>query len=178
MSSLEVLVSEEQIQTRVRELGAQIRGDLGDEPIVLLCVLKGAFPFLADLARAIPGDVYVDFVQTSSWAGGRNATGSVRIKRDHDVDIAGKHVVIVEDIVDTGITLTYLRKLLQTRGPASIRVAAMLDKRDARLHQTHVEYVGFVIPNRFVVGYGLDDAERYRNLPYVAALDAEDAPSH
>ncbi len=170
--TLEVLVTEEDLQRRAKELGAEIRRDHGEAPIVLLCVLKGAFPFIADLARAIPGEVYVDFVQTSSWDGGREQMGSVQIKRDHDINVAGKHVVIVEDIVDTGSTLTYLRKILETRSPASVKVAAMLDKREARLHQTHVEYIGFVIPNRFVVGYGLDDDERFRNLPYVAALDS------
>ncbi|MDI9641584.1 hypoxanthine phosphoribosyltransferase [Kamptonema cortianum] len=172
---LETLITEAEIQDRVKELGVEIRNAIGEGPIVLLCVLKGAYPFMADLARAISGEVLVDFVQTSSWHGGRSSTGSVQIKRDHDIDIEGHHVVIVEDIVDTGTTLTYLRQLLKTRNPASLRVAAMLDKPEARKHEVHVEHLGFSIPNKFVVGYGLDDNERYRNLPYVAAL-VEDSP--
>lgn len=174
---LEVLISAERIQQRVAEIAAQIRSDLGpDTQIVLLCVLKGAFPFLADLARSLPGDVVFDFIQLSSWDGGRESTGTVRIKKDHDFDIKGRHVVIVEDIVDSGLTIAHLRELLATRAPASLRVATLLSKPDAHIHPTQIEYVGFEIPNKFVVGYGLDDKEMYRNLPYVALLsDSSDA---
>lgn len=168
--NLETLIPAEEIQARVAQIAKDIRRDVGDAPILLLCVLKGAFPFLADLAKNMDGDVLFDFIQVSSWAGGRESTGSVRIKKDHDFDIKGMHVVLVEDIVDSGLTLTYLRELLATRQPASLRVAALLSKPDAREHNVPVEYIGFEIENRFVVGYGLDDGERFRNLPYVAAV--------
>lgn len=167
---LETLLTEEQIQIRVAEIARQIRSDIGNEPILLLCVLKGAFPFLADLAKKMTGDVLFDFIQVSSWEGGRESKGSVRIKKDHDFDIKGMHVVIVEDIIDSGLTINHLRDLLTTRQPASLRVASLLSKPDARTHQADVEYIGFEIPNKFVVGYGLDDGERFRNLPYVAVL--------
>ncbi|MBL8068164.1 MAG: hypoxanthine phosphoribosyltransferase [Armatimonadetes bacterium] len=168
--NLETLIPADRIQARVAQIAQDIRRDIGDSPILLLCVLKGAFPFLADLAKNMEGDVLFDFIQVSSWAGGRESTGSVRIKKDHDFDIKGMHVVLVEDIVDSGLTLTYLRELLGTRQPASLRVAALLSKPDAREHNVPVEYIGFEIENRFVVGYGLDDGERFRNLPYVAAV--------
>lgn len=167
---LETLITAEQIQVRVAEIATEIRKDVGNETIVLLCVLKGAFPFLADLARELKGDVMFDFIQVSSWDGGRETTGTVRIKKDHDFDIRGKHVVIVEDIIDSGLTITHLRQILLTREPKSLRVASLLSKPDARTHETEVEYIGFEIPNKFVVGYGLDDKEMYRNLPYVALL--------
>lgn len=168
--TLQTLLAEEQIQVRVAEIAEQIRADIGDEPIILLCVLKGAFPFLADLAKKMTGEVLFDFIQVSSWEGGRESKGSVRIKKDHDFDIKGMHVVIVEDIVDSGLTINHLRELLTTRQPASLRVASLLSKPEARTHEAQVEYIGFEISNVFVVGYGLDDDERYRNLPYVAAF--------
>jgi hypoxanthine phosphoribosyltransferase len=168
--TLKILISEDQIQTRVGEMAMQIRRDVGDAPILLLCVLKGAFPFLADLARKLDGEVLFDFIQVSSWEGGRESKGSVRIKKDHDFDIKGMNVIIVEDIIDSGLTISHLRELLLTRQPASLRVASFLSKPDARTHEAEVDYIGFEIPNEFVVGYGLDDNERFRNLPYVAAL--------
>lgn len=168
--NLKTLIDETQIQSRVSEIARQIRSDVGEAPVLLLCVLKGAFPFLADLAKCMEGEVLFDFIQVSSWAGGRESTGSVRIKKDHDFDIKGMHVVIVEDIVDSGLTLTYLRELLATRQPASLRAASLLSKPDAREYNVPVEYIGFEIENVFVVGYGLDDDERFRNLPYVAAV--------
>ncbi len=173
---LEVLVSAEEIKNRVTDLAHLIRTDVGSETIVLIGVLKGAFPFLADLAREIPGRVMVDFMQVSSWEGGRESTGTVRIIKDHDMDIEGKHVVLVEDIVDSGRTVNHLRQLLGTRNPASLRVAALLSKPDAHIHTTYVDYVGFEIADRFVVGYGLDDKELYRNLPYIALLSGSSDP--
>jgi hypoxanthine phosphoribosyltransferase len=173
---LETLLSADQIQARVQEIAAQIRQDIGDGPILLLCVLKGAFPFLADLAKNMTGDVLFDFIQVSSWEGGRHQTGSVRLKKDHDFDIQGMDVVIVEDIIDSGMTISHLRELLITRQPNSLRVASLLSKPDARTHEATVEYIGFEIPNKFVVGYGLDDDEKYRNLPYVAALVPSSEP--
>ena len=169
--STTVLISEEDLQKRIADIGLQIRADIGDSPIVLLCVLKGAFPFLADLCRAIPGEVLVDFVQISSYAGEKSSTGVVQLKKDHEINIEGKHVVVVEDIIDTGLTITHLRELLMTRKPASLRVAAVVNKFEARTHPAQVEYIGFDIPNRFVVGYGLDYKERYRQLPYIAILE-------
>ncbi|MCA0362191.1 MAG: hypoxanthine phosphoribosyltransferase [Armatimonadetes bacterium] len=172
---LEVLITEEQIAQRVKEMASEIRAEVGPEPLILLCVLKGAFPFLADLSRALDGDVRVDFVQTSSYAGGRSSSGAVRIVKDHEIDITGHHVVIVEDIVDTGLTLAYLRELLSTRQPKSLRVASFLSKPEAHQHENLADFIGFEIPKKFVVGYGLDDGELYRNLPYVAVL-SESAP--
>ncbi len=170
---LEVLISAEQIENKVQELGRRIREDHGDDTVVLIGVLKGAYPFLADLARAIPGDVMVDFVQTSSYGTDKSSSGVVQIKRDHDVNIEGRHVVVVEDIVDTGLTLTHLLEILGTRKPASLKVAAILSKPDAHQHRVPVDYLGFEIPSSFVVGYGLDLAERYRHLPYIALLHGD-----
>ena len=172
-SVLEILYSSDEIQARVLELAAELRREIPDEPIVLLGVLKGSFQFVTDLARALTGEVVIDFVQTSSYGEDKSSSGVVQLRKDHDVNIEGRHVVIVEDIVDTGLTLSYLRELLQTRKPTSIRVVTMLSKPAARTHSTLIEHVGFEIPNSFVVGYGLDYAERYRNLPYIAILHEE-----
>ncbi len=172
-AGLEVLFTAEQIQSRVLELAAELRKAIPTEPILLLGVLKGSFHFVSDLARALTGEVMVDFVQTSSYGDDKSSSGVVQLRKDHDVNIEGRHVVIVEDIVDTGLTLKYLRELLLTRKPASLCVVSMLSKPEARTHSTLIEYVGFEIPNSFVVGYGLDYAERYRNLPYVAVLHEE-----
>jgi hypoxanthine phosphoribosyltransferase len=177
MPSLKTLVTEEAILTRVKELGAAIRADAGDQPVVLLAVLKGAYPFLADLSRAIEGPVEVDFMQVKSWDGEMQSSGIVKIVKDHDVEIRDRYVVIVEDIIDTGLTLTYLREFLGSRQPASLKVAAMFSKPAARTHATPVEYIGFEIENQFVVGYGLDYAERYRNLPFVAVLTLDPSDS-
>lgn len=172
---LEVLISAETIQEKVKELGQRIRQDHPEATIVLLGVLKGAYPFLADLARAIPGEVMVDFVQTSSYGADKSSSGVVQIKKDHDVNIEGRHVIVVEDIVDTGLTLSYLLDILATRKPASLQVASILSKPDAHRHQVPVDYLGFEIPPHFVVGYGLDLAERYRHLPYIALLHEDEA---
>lgn len=171
--TLEVLIDAQRIAARVQDIARQIREDVGDEEVILIAILKGSFPFVADLARSLDGDVKVDFMQTSSYGRGWNTSGNVHIVRDHDIDIGGRNVVIVEDIVDTGLTLTALRELLQSRNPKTLAVTALLDKRSARTHEVKVEYIGFEIPNEFVVGYGLDHAERYRNLPYVAVLRPE-----
>lgn len=170
MHQLEVLLTPEQLHTRATELAQAIRADIGDAPVVLLGVLKGAFPFLTDLSRALEGDVLIDFVQISSYGDDRSSSGVVRLIKDHDVNIQGQHVVIVEDIVDSGLSLRFLRELLSVRQPLSLKTAAMLQKDVPRDLDTHADYIGFVIPDVYVVGYGLDDAERYRNLPYVAVL--------
>ena len=170
MSSLEVLISEEELRQRVAELGAQIKADYGEEPILLVAVLKGSYPFLADLTRHLGLNIEVDFVQTSSYGDGKSSSGIVQIRKDLDISIEGRNVLIVEDILDSGLTLKHLRELLGTRKPLSLKVVTLLCKPEAARHGAHAEYVGFEIPDQFVVGYGLDYAERYRNLPYVAVL--------
>jgi len=167
---LEVLLSEDKIRAKVAELASAIKRDYGDSPILLLGVLKGSFHFLSDLSRLLAETSTVDFVQVSSYGSERSSSGVVQIRKDLDTNIEGKDVLIVEDIVDTGTTLTHLRELLSTRKPTSLKVVALLSKAEARKHNTQVEYVGFEIPNKFVVGYGLDYGERFRNLPYIAIL--------
>lgn len=165
---IRVLIDEERIATRVRELGEQIRAEYGDEPITLIAVLKGSFLFLADLVRAIPGDVRVEFLGVASYHGGTSSSGVVRITQDLKSTIEGHNCVLVEDIVDTGLTIDYLLRMLQVRGPKSLRIATLLNKPDNREVDVQVDYVGFTIPDEFVVGYGLDLGELYRNLPFVA----------
>lgn len=171
--SLRPLISEEQIQTRIRELGEQITADYPDGTLYLICILKGACFFLADLARAIGRDAFIDFMAISSYGKERSSSGEVKIIKDLDIELAGADVLIVEDIIDSGITLHYLTNLLQTRKPKSVRVVALLDKPDRRIRHVDAAYVGFQIPDEFVVGYGLDFAEKYRNLREVCILDPE-----
>ncbi len=170
---LEVLISAEKIQARIRELGAQISADYPQGDLFLVCILKGACFFLTDLARAMTRDVSVDFMGISTYGKGKTSSGEVRVTKDLDISIEGSNVVIVEDIVDSGVTLNYLMHVLDQRKPHSIRIAALLDKPERRLRPVHVLYSGFQIPDRFVVGYGLDYAEKYRNLDDVCVLDAE-----
>jgi hypoxanthine phosphoribosyltransferase len=170
---LEVLISAEKIQARIRELGAQISADYPQGDLFLVCILKGACFFLTDLARAMTRDVSVDFMGISTYGKGKTSSGEVRVTKDLDISIEGSNVVIVEDIVDSGVTLNYLMHVLDQRKPHSIRIAALLDKPERRLRPVHVHYSGFQIPDRFVVGYGLDYAEKYRNLDDVCVLDAE-----
>ena len=165
----EILLSEQQIQKRVAELALELRRDFPDG-LHLVAVLKGAFVFLSDLIRHIPGDLSLDFMAVSSYAQGTTSSGEVRLLNDLDVAIDGKHVVIVEDIVDSGTTLRYLQQLLQTRNPRSLATACLLSKPSRRLVDVQVDYVGFTIEDRFVVGYGLDHAGRYRNLRHIAVL--------
>ena len=169
---LRVLVSEERIQQRIREIGVQIGADYPDGELLLICILKGACFFLTDLARSIPRQVALDFMGISIYGKSQTSSGQVRVTKDLDVPIEGAHVLIVEDIVDTGVTLQYLTNLLEQRHPRSLRIAALLDKPEHRLRPVDVAYVGFAIPDEFVVGYGLDYAERYRNLRDVCVLPA------
>lgn len=168
-----ILFSEEDIQCSVKRLAAEISRDYKDKNLLLLSVLKGSFVFLADLMRALSIPSEVDFMALSSYGSGTRSSGVVRIAKDGDTDIEGKDVLIVEDILDTGRTLFYLKKLLTDRGPSSLRIVTMLDKPLCRKVPIQADYCGLEVPNEFLVGYGLDYAERYRNLPYIAILKSE-----
>ena len=168
---LRVLISSEKIQARIRELGEQISRDYPDGNLHMICILKGACFFLSDLARAMKRDVFVDFMGISTYGKGKTTSGEVKVTKDLDISIEGADVLIVEDIVDSGVTLNYLMHVLEQRKPRSIRIAALLDKPDRRQRPVEVAYVGFRIPDEFVVGYGLDYAERYRNLRDICILD-------
>jgi hypoxanthine phosphoribosyltransferase len=167
---VKVLISRAKIQRRIREMAQQIRKDFPDEPLLLVGVLKGAVMFLADLARQIPGEVTFDFIAVSSYGKDSRSSGQVKLNKDLDSSIEGKTVIVVEDILDTGLTLRYLLRMFQQRRPKNLRVAVLLDKVERRLTEVHADYVGFPIPNEFVVGFGLDFAERYRNLADVKVL--------
>lgn len=170
-SNLRVLISADRIQQRIREMGAQIEADFPSGPVHLIGILKGSFVFLADLARALRRPTKIDFIGISSYGKGKSTSGEVKLTKDLDVSIEGCDVVIVEDIIDSGVTLTYLVHVLEQRRPRSVRIATLLDKPERRLRPVAAHYVGFVIPDEFVVGYGLDYAEDYRNLPDVCVLE-------
>jgi hypoxanthine phosphoribosyltransferase len=165
-----VLVSRARIARRVRQLGRKITRDYKNEPVLLVGVLKGACIFLADLSREISLDATFDFLAAASYGAANESSGQVRLVKDLDTSIAGRHVILVEDILDTGITLNYLVRLLRARKPKSLRVAVLLDKADRRIQPIKVHYLGFRIPNDFVVGYGLDFNEQYRNLKDVCVI--------
>jgi hypoxanthine phosphoribosyltransferase len=167
--SFEVLLSADQIAERVAELGAQISADYGDRPVVLVGVLKGSFVFLADLARHITCPVRIEFIGTRSY-NGASSSGEVQLTKDLDKPIENEDVLLVEDIVDTGLTLNYLKHLLTQRGPLSLRIAAFLDKPSRRRIKVQADYIGFEIEDRFVVGYGLDFEQRYRNLKELCVM--------
>jgi hypoxanthine phosphoribosyltransferase len=170
---LEVLYSRQQIADRVAEMGAQISRDLNGEKLVMIGVLKGAAFFLVDLSRAIQAEATFDFVAVSSYGKGQRSSGAVKMIKDLDQSIEGKNVLVVEDILDTGLTLAYLRKLFLQQHPKSLRIATLLDKPSRRLESIEADYVGFSIPNLFVIGYGMDFAERYRNLPDICLMPPE-----
>jgi hypoxanthine phosphoribosyltransferase len=171
---LETLITAEQIQARIAEMGGQIERDYpGGEGIHLVGVLKGGFMFMADLVRAMSARVTLDFIAVSSYAKSTKSSGEVRLLKDLDAGLEGRHVIIVEDIVDTGLTLTYLQDILRARAPRSLKTACLLSKPSRRRVQVAVDYIGFNIEDRFVVGYGLDYAEKYRNLSHIAVLDGE-----
>jgi hypoxanthine phosphoribosyltransferase len=170
---LEVLYSRQQIAERVAEMGAQITRDVNGEKLVMVGVLKGAAPFLADLARAVQADATFDFVATSSYGQGQRSSGAVKLIKDLDHPIEGKNVLMVEDILDTGLTLSYLCKLFMQQKPKSLRIAVLLDKPSRRIEKIEADYVGFSIPNLFVIGYGMDYAERYRNLPDICVMSPD-----
>ena len=164
-----ILLSEDQIKARIAELTADYAGK---NPI-FIGVLKGVVMFFADMIRAIPLDCQIDFMAVSSYGGGTQSSGKIRIQKDISVDLAGRHVVILEDILDSGLTLSHTAAYLKTKGPASLKICTLLDKPDRRKAEVQADYVGFTIPNLFVVGYGLDFDENYRNLPYVGVLKPE-----
>jgi hypoxanthine phosphoribosyltransferase len=168
---LRVLISAEKIQERIHELGEKISADYPTGNLHMICILKGAIFFMTDLARAMKRDVQIDFMGISTYGKGKTSSGEVKVTKDLDISLEGADVLIVEDIVDSGVTLNYLMHLLDQRKPRSIRIAALLDKPERRLRPVHVSYVGFEIPDQFVVGYGLDYAERYRNLDDVCILE-------
>lgn len=170
MASVRVLLTAQQIQARIEELAAQIDRDYPEGPVYLVGILKGACIFLADLARAMKTPARLEFVGISSYGRGKSSSGEVKLTKDLDVSIEGYDVIVVEDIVDSGITLSYLMQVFQQRRPQSLRVATLLDKPDRRQRTVKVDYVGFQIPDEFVVGYGLDFAEDYRNLRDVCVL--------
>ena len=169
----EVLFSEEQLKNRVREIAQQITADYQGKEIMLISVLRGSFVFMADLCRAIDLPCTVDFMAVSSYGKGTKSSGQVQITKDLSEDISDRHIIVVEDILDSGNTLSYLLKILENRHPASIRLCTLLDKPDRRVKPVEVHYSGFTIPDAFVVGYGLDYAEHYRNLPYIGILKPE-----
>ena len=170
-SHLRVLISAADIQKRIAEMGAQIAAEYPEGPIHMISILKGSFIFMADLARSIPRSVRIDFMGISSYGKGKTSSGEVKLTKDLDTSIEGAQILIVEDIVDSGVTLTYLMHVLDQRRPKSIRIASLLDKPERRLRPVQVSYVGFRIPDEFVVGYGLDYAEEYRNLRDICVLD-------
>jgi len=165
-----VVLTEEQIRERIAEIGAQVSADYAGQPLLLVAVLRGAALFVADLARAITLPVEVDFMAVSSYGSSTKSSGVVRIIKDLDESIERRHVLVVEDILDTGLTLKYLLKNLASRNPASLEVVTLLDKAGKKRTPIECKYVGFEIPDEFVVGYGLDYSERYRNLPYIGVL--------
>ena len=169
---LRVLITCEPIAAKVADMAARITADFAGEPVVLIGVLKGATIFLADLARQIKLDATFDFIAVSSYGNARQHSGEVKLVKDVDQSLEGKNVILVEDILDTGLTLTYIKSMLQARQPKRFKIAALLDKVSRRTEPIDADYVGFVIPDEFVVGYGLDFAERYRNLPDICVLES------
>ena len=170
---LRVLLSEDEIREKVRELGGKITADYKNSNLMLVTVLKGAVGFLADLTRQIDLPAAIDFMVVSSYGSGVKSSGVVKIVKDLDVPLAGKDILIVEDILDSGLTLSYIKELLESRGPRSIRIATLLDKPSRRKVDLQADYIGFSVPDEFVIGYGLDYDEKYRNLPYIGILKPE-----
>jgi hypoxanthine phosphoribosyltransferase len=173
---LKTLISATRLQRRIAQLAREIRKDFRGQPLHLVTVLKGSVFFLTDLMRRIPGEVSLDFIAVFSYGDNTHSSGEVKLIKDLDLSIEGKNVILVEDILDTGMTVQYLLRVLKQRSPKSLKVAVLLDKKERRTAPVMPDYVGFTIPDRFVVGYGLDFAQRYRNLPYIAELPSADLP--
>lgn len=172
--SVRVLVSEEEVNKKVKEMAEKISADIGNEPITLICILKGSVFFSCELAKHINGPVMLDFMSVSSYGQDTKSSGVVKIIKDLDEPLEGKNVLVVEDIIDSGRTLSYLLKNLQARHPKSLKLCTLLDKPERRVVDVNVDYTGFVIPDEFVVGFGLDYAQRYRNLPYIGVLEFQE----
>lgn len=172
--NVRVMLSEEDVTKRIRELGAEISKDYEGEELVVVGILKGAAFFSTELAKRITVPVYMDFMATGSYGSGTVSTGDVKIKKELDLDVTGKNVLVAEDIIDSGNTLSFLLKYFEDKGVKSIRLATMLDKPDRREVDVHVDYTGFTIPDEFVVGYGLDYDQKYRNLPYIGIMEFDD----
>ncbi|MGE7940055.1 hypoxanthine phosphoribosyltransferase [Bacillus paramycoides] len=166
----DTLISETVLQIRIKELALQLENDFKNEEIVLVAVLKGSFIFAADLARQIKNEVTIDFISVSSYGNQTETTGKVKLLKDIDIDISGKNVIIVEDIIDSGLTLHFLEEHFSMHKPKTLKFCSLLDKPERRKVDLNVEYVGFRIPDEFIVGYGIDCAEKYRNLPYIASV--------
>ena len=171
METIRVLLSEEEVNKKIGEVAAQINADYAGKSVHLICVLKGGVFFMCELAKRITVPVSMDFMSVSSYGDDTKSSGVVRIVKDLDESLAGKHVIIVEDIVDSGRTLAYLKELLMGRGAADIKICTLLDKPSRRVMAVHVDYTCFAIPDEFVVGYGLDYAQKYRNLPYIGVVE-------
>lgn len=167
----EILISEEQIKERVEEIAKQITEDFKGEPVTLICILKGGIMFMVDLAKKIDTDVEFDFMDVSSYGKGTESSGNIKILKDLENPIEGKNVIIVEDIIDSGRTLKYLSHYLKDKKPAALKICTLLDKPERRVFDITVDYTGFKIPDKFIVGYGLDYGEKYRSLPYIAYLE-------
>lgn len=170
MGELKVLIDEETLQARIKEMAEQLMEEYKGKELTFICILKGSIFFTADLAKKIDGDVRVDFVRVSSYEG-ENSTGEIRMKLDLKDSIQGKDVIIIEDIIDTGRTLKYLKEYLKIKQPNSLKVCTLLDKKERRVCDMEADYVGFTIPDKFVIGYGMDYDEKYRNLPYIGYFD-------
>lgn len=172
--SVRVMIPEEKVKKRVREMAEQISADIGEEPITLICILKGSVFFSCELAKDIKGPVLLDFMSVSSYGDDTKSSGVVKIVKDLDEPLEGKNVLVVEDIIDSGRTLSYLLENLQARKPKSLKLCTLLDKPERRVVDVNVDYTGFKIPDEFVVGFGLDYAQRYRNLPYIGVLEFQE----
>ena len=168
-----ILLSEDQIRARIQELGQQLTADYREKNPIFVGILNGVVVFFADMIRAIPIDCQIDFMAVSSYGGGTESSGKIQVKKDLSADIEDRHVVILEDILDTGLTLRHTVDYLMTKHPASLKICTLLDKPDRRKAEIQADYIGFTVPNLFVVGYGLDFDERYRNLPYIGVLKPE-----
>jgi hypoxanthine phosphoribosyltransferase len=168
------LITQRQIEKRIKELGTKITADYEGKELVMICLLKGAYVFFADLVRNVHIPVDVDFMMVSTYGARASSSGVVKIISDLSSPIKGKNVLLVEDIVDSGLTLSYLYKSIKAKNPRSLKLCALLDKVERRKHEIPIDYIGFTVPNKYVIGYGLDYQDRYRNLPYIAVLDVSD----
>lgn len=174
MYTISTLISEEELVARIKEMGAQISRDYEGKSVHLICILKGGAYFMTELSKYITVPVTIDFMQVTSYGSGTTSSGIVKIVKDHDEPLEGREVIVVEDIIDTGYTLSYLLEMLKDRKPASLKLAAMLNKPDRRIREVKIDYCGFDVPDKFVIGYGLDYDQRYRNLPYIGVVEGLD----